>query len=77
MEPPSPLKNIRSRRGDAATARGFGEVGSGRGKERHCYFRKTAAVDLLRQRSPAVGDDGASEGLEQDAVLVRYLDPQV
>ena len=37
------------------------------------YFYNTATVDLVRQYSPAVGDDGTSYGLEQDAVLVRYL----
>ena len=48
-------------------------MGPGRYKERNCCFHRTAAVDLVRERSPAVGDDGAGNGLEQDAVLVGYL----
>ena len=37
------------------------------------YFRKAATVDLVRQRSPTVGEDGPSDRLEKNAVLVRYL----
>ena len=52
---------------------GFGAEGSGRSQEGHGYFHRTATVDLVRQRPPAIGDDGPSDRLDQDAVLLRYL----
>ena len=53
--------------------RGLGTTGSGRSQQRHGWFHRAPALDLVRQRSPAVGDDGARDRLDQNPVLVRYL----
>ena len=53
--------------------RGFGTAGPGRRKARDRHFHGATPVDLFRQRSPAVADDGASDRLEQNAIFVRYL----
>ena len=45
----------------------------GRGQARDALVRKPAAIDLLDQRSAAVGDDHARDGLQQDAILIRNL----
>jgi hypothetical protein len=53
--------------------RGRGAAGSGWRQARHGDFRRAATGELVRQQSPAVGDDRAGDRLEQNAVLVRYL----
>src|SRR5580765_3557183 len=48
-------------------------AGSAWGQARHSDVRMATTGDLVRQRSPPVGEDGASDRLEQNAVLIRYL----
>ena len=48
-------------------------VCAGRRETRNEHFRQAATVDLVPQRPPAVDEDGASDRLQQNAVLVRYL----
>ena len=61
----------------AARQRGAGggsaAADSGRRKMRDWHFRRGATVDLVRERSLAVGDDDTRDRLEQNAVLARYL----
>ena len=76
VNPPIPLKKIRSERGDAATAAGSGRWTRAGGKLRNGDFFGAAAQQLVHQRSAAIRDDGASDRLEQNAVLARYLVPR-
>src|SRR4029077_4935672 len=52
---------------------GLSAAGSGWRQARHGNVHMASTGDPVRQRSPPVGDDGASDRLEQNAVLVRYL----
>ena len=72
-ESAQPVEEDQIAAGQRGDRRGFGAVGSGRREARHGCFHQAATVDLVRQRPPAVGDDDASDRLEQDAVLLRYL----
>src|SRR5437867_9809846 len=60
-------------RGRLGGCRGLGTAGPGRSQQRYRCFHNAPALDLVRQRSPAIGDDGARDRLDQNAVLVRYL----
>ena len=52
-------------------------MGSGRDEERRALLPPDCVdVHLVRQGSPTVGDDGASDRLEEDPVLLRYLVPR-
>ena len=48
-------------------------MASGRLQARHPHLSQVTAIDLFRQRSPAVADNGARDRLEQNAVFARYL----
>ena len=52
-----------------------GAVGSGWHEARHGAFARVATVHLVRQGSSMIGEDGACDRLEQDAVLVRGVLP--
>ena len=47
----------------------FGARVPGRPEARNGLFQRAAPVELFRQRAPAVGEDGARDRLEQNAVL--------
>ena len=72
VNPPRPLKKIRSSRGAVAVGGRFGAMRPGRCQTRdHGLLHAAAAADLFRERAAAVGDDGAGDRLEQNAVLAR------
>src|SRR4026209_217017 len=52
---------------------GLSAAGSGWSQARHSDVRMATTSDLISQRSPPVGKDGASDLFEQYAVLIRYL----
>ena len=72
-EAPQPIEEIEIVARQSGGRGGFGAAGPGWHKARHSYLRNAAAVDLVRQQSPAVGDDSARDRLEQNAVLVGNL----
>lgn len=72
-EPPKSVKKKQIAAGHCHRSRGFGAKTPGRRKTRYYERRTTATVDLVRKRAKSVGDDGATDCLEQDAVLARYL----
>ena len=72
-EPAQPVEEDQIAARQRGYYRGLGSAGSGRRKTRDEHVCKAATVNLLLQRPLAVGDDGASDRLEQDAVLVRDL----
>ena len=44
---------------------------AGRSQGGNCRLRRTSAVHLFRERSPAVADDGPGDGLEEECGLPR------
>ena len=73
VNPPRPLKKdqIAARRLSGRWR--LGAVSSRCRKARDRHFHYAPAVDLVRQRPPAIRDDGARDRLNQNAVLVGYL----
>ncbi len=72
-ESAQPVEEHQIAAGQLGRPRGFGAVGSGRRQGRYGHFHLAPTVELVLQRPPAIGDDGASHRLEQNAVFLRYL----
>ena len=75
-EPPEAVEEDEvgaGRRGRRLRSGLVGTVGSDRREGRHGFCETAATVDLVRKGASMIGEDGASDRLEQDAVLVRDL----
>ena len=72
-ESSQPIEEDQVARRRLGRRRDFVAAVSSRADARNGHFRNPATVDLVPQRPPAVGEDGASNRLEQDPVLARYL----